>query len=169
MRGFVGWTRRGFARQIRRWTTPPLSNRTSLRSGGFANKSGLCRVSEVANLQLWVTRRFPKPSPKRDRTITKATAVSPLSPRCPSVLRPNRVLLKEFLVTFVSKTKVTRPSACVASGAKWCLADFAQQNRALTLQTSATAKKQASLLRRHVKRLADPGQVVLIGGHDFSG
>src|SRR5690625_6369037 len=80
MRGFVGWTRRGFARQIRRWTTPPLSNRTSLRSGGFANKSGLCRVSEVANLQLWVTRRFPKPSPKRDRVITKATAVSPLSP-----------------------------------------------------------------------------------------
>src|SRR5690625_496554 len=76
---------------------------------------------------------------------------------------------QEFLVTFVSKTKVTRPSACVASGAKWCLADFAQQNRALTLQTSATAKKQASLLRRHVKRLADPGQVVLIGGHDFSG
>src|SRR5690625_1550739 len=75
--------------------------------------------TKFANLQLWVTRRFPKPSPKRDRTITKATAVSPLSPRCPSVLRPNRVLLKEFLVTFVSKTKVTRPSACVASGAKW--------------------------------------------------
>src|SRR5690625_232675 len=96
MCAFDGWTRRGFARQIRRWTTPPLSNRTSLRSGGFANKSGLCRVSEVANLQLWVTRRFPKPSPKRDRVITKATAVSPLSPHCPSVLRPSRVFAGIF-------------------------------------------------------------------------
>src|SRR5690625_3218976 len=42
-------------------------------------KSGLCRVSEVCKPELWVTRWFPKPSPKRDRAITKATAVSPLS------------------------------------------------------------------------------------------
>src|SRR5690625_1461954 len=44
-------------------------------------------LAKPANLPLWVTPRFPKPSPKRDRAITKATAVSPLSPRCRSVLR----------------------------------------------------------------------------------
>src|SRR5699024_12554997 len=91
--------------------------------------------TKFANLQLWVTPQFPKLSLKRDRIITKATAVSPLSPRCQLVLRPNRVLLKEFLVTFVSKTKVTRPSACAASGAKQCLADFAQQNRAFDFRS----------------------------------
>src|SRR5690625_5859848 len=59
--------------------------------GGFACKSGLCRVSEVVNLQLWVTPQFPKLSLKRDRAVTKAPTVSPLSHHYPSVLRPNRV------------------------------------------------------------------------------
>jgi len=50
-----------------------------LRSGGFAGKSEPCRVSEVCKPELWVTPQVPMPSPKRDRVITKATAVSPLS------------------------------------------------------------------------------------------
>src|SRR5690625_2039839 len=57
-------------------------------------KSGLCRVSEVCKPELWVTRWFPKPSPKRDRAITKATVVSPLSPHCQPVLRAIRALCR---------------------------------------------------------------------------
>src|SRR5690625_7756533 len=45
-------------------------------------KTCLSIRTKFANLQLWVTPQVPKPSPKRDRVITKATAVSPLSPRC---------------------------------------------------------------------------------------
>src|SRR5690625_7797232 len=57
-------------------------------------KSGLCRVSEVCKPELWVTRWFPKPSPKRDRAITKATVVSPLSPHCQPVLRVSTALCR---------------------------------------------------------------------------
>src|SRR5690625_4707516 len=117
MCAFDDWTRRGFAGQIRRNEGCAVVQQLHLSMGGFACKPGPCRVSKVANLQLWVTPQVPKPSPKRDRVITKATAVSPLSPRCQLVLRTIRALLKELLVTFVSKTKVTRPSACEASGA----------------------------------------------------
>jgi len=54
---------------------------------------------------------------------------------------------QEFLVTFVSKTKVTRPSACKASGAKQCLADFAKQNRAFN-QTLASASNKPHLAKQ---------------------
>src|SRR5690625_4010308 len=52
---------------------------------------------------------------------------------------------QEFLVTFVSQTKVTRPSACAASGAKQCLADFAQQNRAFDFTNLGGQPKQTIL------------------------
>ena len=67
-----------------------------LRSGGFASKSGLCRANEVCKSELWATPLFPKPSPKRDRAVTKAETVSPLNPRCRSVLRPSRVFAGIF-------------------------------------------------------------------------
>ena len=91
---FDDWTRRGFAGQIRRNEGCAVVQQFHLSTGGFACKPGLCRVSEAANLQLWVTRRFAKPSPKRDRTIAKAAAVSPLSPHCQSVPRPSRELCR---------------------------------------------------------------------------
>src|SRR5690625_3388683 len=105
-----------------------LSRYPTEQASGLADlqtNPGLVPPTKPQTFNCGLLSTFPKPPPKRDRAITKAPAVSPLSPQCPSVLRPNRALLKEFLVTFVSKTKVTRPSACEASGAKWHLADFA--------------------------------------------
>src|SRR5690625_2074738 len=101
-----------------------LNGFTFQRAGLLANP-GFVQSSKIVSFNCGLLRTFPKPSLKRDRIITKATTVSPLSPRCQPVLRTIRALLKEFLVTFVSQTKVTRPSACEASGAKPHLADFA--------------------------------------------
>ena len=58
-----------------------------------------------------------------------------VKPTIQPVLQTIRVLLKEFLVTFVSQTKVTRPSACAASGAKRCLADFASAKPCFSIRT----------------------------------
>jgi len=92
MCAFDDWTRRGFAGQIRRSEGCTVVYWFHFSTGGFACKSGPCRVSEVCKPELWVTPQVPKPAPKRDRTITKATAVSPLSLHCQPVLRRGRVL-----------------------------------------------------------------------------
>src|SRR5690625_2027191 len=60
---------------------------------------------------------------------------------------------QEFLVTFVSQTKVTRPSACAASGANPPFADFAKNFPATPcLPPEFPAKRSAepgSPIRRH--------------------
>src|SRR5690625_730179 len=64
----------------------PISLRSKRGETAFAladfalAKPCLSIRTKFANSQLWVTPQSPKPSPKRDRAITKATAVSPLSP-----------------------------------------------------------------------------------------
>src|SRR5690625_6860294 len=105
MCAFDDWTRRGFAGQIRRNEGCAVVQQLHLSMGGFACKPGPCRVSKVANLQLWVTPQVPKPSPKRDRVITKATAVSPLSPRCQLVLRTIRALVRNFWLLLFPRQK----------------------------------------------------------------
>src|SRR5690625_7453136 len=82
MCAFDDWTRRGFAGQIRRSEGCTVVYWFHFSPGGFACKSGPCRVSEVCQPELWVTPQVPKPAPKRCRTITQASAVAPLSIRC---------------------------------------------------------------------------------------
>src|SRR5690625_695478 len=123
------------------------------------------RTSLLTNTALHVSEAFTQTGPG----YHEGTNGVSVKPSLPVSLAHYPRACQEFLVTFVSQTKVTRPSACAASGAKRCLTYFAQQNRAFNQTLADSQKKQATLLRRYVKRLAHPGQVVLIGGHDFSG
>src|SRR5690625_3793782 len=108
-----------------------------------------CPVIEDRKFQLWVV-------PFLSEVITQTgpghhegnsgVSVKPPPPVSPAA-QPRAC--QEFLVTFVSQTKVTRPSACEASGAK----------QLLTLQTLAVSQcKSASKPAKPHQSLADFAQ-----------
>jgi len=127
----VNGTKPGFAGQIRRWklsryvAEQPLIWRICKQIRALSRQQslqtrtvGYSAVSEV------ITQTGPGHHEGNSGVSVKLPLlVSPVAqPRA----------CQEFLVTFVSKTKVTRPSACEASGAKlpltWRI--LRQQNRA---------------------------------------
>src|SRR5690625_1392175 len=96
------------------------------------------RVIEDLNLQLCATTHFSEVFTQTGPSHHEGNGGVSVKPHSQSFLRPSRALLKEFLVTFVSQTKVTRPSACEASGAK----------QPLTLRTLASASKNPTLRKQ---------------------
>src|SRR5690625_6073101 len=70
---------------------------------------GLVQLAKPQTFNCGLHHACPQSSPKRDRAITKATAVSPLSPRCRSVLRASRALVSAILVTFAAPGKSYSP------------------------------------------------------------
>src|SRR5690625_3388681 len=83
MCAFDDWTMRRFAGQIRRWKTQPLSNRTSLGPGGFANKSGPCPANEAANLQLWATQHLSEATTQTGPSHHEGTSGVSVKPPMP--------------------------------------------------------------------------------------
>ena len=90
-------------------------------SGGFACKSGPCRANEAVNLQLWVAPRLSAVITQTGPGHHEGNSGVSVKPPLPASPAAQPRACQEFLVTFVSQTKVTRPSACEASGAKQIL------------------------------------------------
>src|SRR5690625_2554660 len=82
-----------------------LFNGFTFQRAGLLANPGFVASAKPYTLNCGLLRTFPKPSPKRDRVITKATAVSPLSPHCRSFLRPNRVPVRNFWLLLFPRQK----------------------------------------------------------------
>src|SRR5690625_5613300 len=81
-----------------------LNGFTFQRAGLLANP-GFVQSSKIVSFNCGLLRTFPKPSLKRDRIITKAETVSPLSPHCLSVLRPSPALVRNFWLLLFPRQK----------------------------------------------------------------
>src|SRR5690625_1900516 len=92
----------------------------------------LCTGHNNRQIQLWVAPNLSEVTTQtgpRHHEGRNGISVKPALPISPAA-QPRAC--QEFLVTFVSQTKVTRPSACAASGAK----------QPLTLETLAVSQKK---------------------------
>src|SRR5690625_814967 len=134
MCAFDSWTKRGFAEQIRHWQ---LSRYAAEQTSIWRVCKQIRALSRQRSLQIRtvgysaISEAFTETGPGHHEG-NSGVSVKPLLPVSPAA-QPRAC--QEFLVTFVSKTKVTRPSACKASGAK----------QLLTLQTLAVSQcKSAS-------------------------
>src|SRR5690625_1457721 len=120
MCAFDSWTRRGFAEQIRRWK---LSRYAAEQTTIWRICKQIRALSRQRSLQIrtvgysTISEALTQTGPGHHEG-NSGVSVKPPLPINPAA-QPRAC--QEFLVTFVSKTKVTRPSVCEASGAKQLL------------------------------------------------
>src|SRR5690625_4769584 len=95
MCAFDSWTRRGFAEQIRRWK---LSRYAAEQTSIWRICKQIRALSRQRSLQIRTVgySTISEALTETDRAVTKAETVSPLNPRCRSVLRPSRVFAGIF-------------------------------------------------------------------------
>src|SRR5699024_10618203 len=117
MCAFDGWTRRGFAGKSAGTKAVRLYSSFTFQWAGLLANLGLVASAkpQIFNCGLLgPSEVFTETGPGHHEG-NSGVSVKPPLPASPAA-QPRAC--QEFLVTFVSQTKVTRPSACEASGAK---------------------------------------------------
>src|SRR5690625_3397926 len=82
-----------------------LLNGFTFQRAGLLAIPGFVQSSKIVSFNCGLHHTSPKSPPKRDRAITKAETVSPLSPHCLSVLRPSRALVRNFWLLLFPRQK----------------------------------------------------------------